>query len=464
MRTPSHVLTHLGRVPLAVTAAAALALTMLGQVPGHPGSAGAVERAPQLRPAAATTYSAPRIRLVQANLRIGTAATKFQADVRKVLSTNPDFVTYNEVQKRHDSILAPGKYDLWRAGGDYQGETAVAWDSTKWHAVAHGDTVISWKKGKPKGQNFDWGVRYANWVTLKSTAGRTVSVIAAHFAPDTKYTRNLTKPSARKLGALADKLGRKGPVLIGGDLNVGYHSKNFPRAIFAQHRIVPTYDVLQKRAITSGSNGTIDYVMARGMSQFGVGRQFALSLYSDHNAVGADFSALPTSVTASAVRFGVGTVMSEPTGGTAGRRVIMRMAIKAVRSTPKGAAIHLSTRALNAPTLVNSLVAARKRGVRVQVLTGNPQQTAAEKGLSRLLGTNVKANNWAVNRPGALGNLPVTTLLISKTGLTPAFRLSTGVTLTQASATGTNRATISASKGAYDNLFRPFFAAVGRRV
>lgn len=449
-----------------MAAAALIVPTALGQGPDHAPQAGSADSAGtvQVRPAAATTYTAPKIRLVQANLRIGTPVAKFQADVTKVLSTNPDFVTYDEVAQRHDSVLAPGKYDLWRAGGDYQGETAVAWDSTRWRPLAHGDTVISFKKGKPKGQNFDWGVRYANWVTLRSTWGTTVSVIAVHFSPDTKYTHNLTKPSARNLVRLADSLGKKGTVLVGGDLNVGYHSTNYPRGIFTQHRLIPTYDVLQRRAVTSGTNVTIDYVMARGVSRYAIGHQFTLSLNSDHNAVGADFAPLPPTTTASKVRFGGGTVMTEPDGGTVGRKVIIRTAIKAIRSAPKGSSIHLATRQLNAPSVTSSLAAARKRGVNVQLLTGQVTQSAAEKALSRQLGTNVGKNNWAVNRRDAFSQLPATVLLISQSGATPAFRLSAGVSLIQASADGFYRATISTTTSSYDALFRPFFAAVGRHI
>jgi len=450
-------------VPLAVMAATALiAPTAISH--GLGADAGAEAPLLSARPAAATTYTPPRIRMVQANLRIGTPVKKFQADVRKVLKTHPDFVTYNEVAHRHDSVLAPGKYDVWRAGGDYQGETAVAWDSTKWHSVAHGDTVISFKKGKPKGQNYYWGVRYANWVTLKGSGGRTISVVSVHFPPDTKYTRNLTKPSARKLGKLVDKLGKKGQVLIGGDLNVSYHSSKYPRGIFADHRIVPTYDVLQKRAITSGKDVTLDYLMARGIARFAVNNQFILKLNSDHNAVGVDFEPMPTTLSRSAVRFGTGTVMNEPHAGTRNRRVIVRSVIKAIRSTPKGAAIHLATRHLDAPQIVSSLADAHQRGVHVQLITGETRRTSGEASLARSLGTNVNKKDWAVNRPKAFGKLPTTALLISRSGATPALRVTSGVGLTPASATGLSRAVISANKAAYDALFRSFFAAVGRKV
>lgn len=460
MPTAPQLVHRYGRLPLAVMTAAALAAPILAH--------GVADRSPAgtalIRPAAATSYSPPKMRLVQANLRIGTPVRKFQADVRKVLSTHPDFVTYQEVAHRHDSVLAPGKYDVWRAGGDYQGETAVAWNAKKWHDIGHGDTMLSFKKGKPKGQNYYWGVRYANWVTLRNDSGRTLSVVSAHFAPDTKYTRDLTKPSARRLGRLTDKLGQRGPVLLGGDLNVSYHSSKYPRGILTDHRIVPTYDVLQRREVTSGKNVTLDYVMARGIARFGVSHQFTLGLNSDHNAVGADFSPMPDSLKPTNVHFGTGTVMSEPNGSTRDQRVIIRSAIKAIRSAKSGGAIHLASRSLDAPQVVSSLIDAHERGVHVQVLTGDRRKTVAEKRLTSVLGSGVKNKNWAVNRPGAFGNLPATTLLVSRTGGTPAFRLTSGVGLVPASAQGRQRATITAATSAYDPLFRRFFAAVGRKV
>lgn len=460
MPTPPSLIGRLGRMPLAVMTATALVAPVLAHGVGDSSPAESL----LTRPAAATSYHPPQIRMIQANLRIGTPVRKFQADVRKVLGANPDIVTYNEVAHRHDAVLAPGKYDVWRAGGDYQGETAVAWNSRRWHAVDRGDTMLSFKKGKPKSQKYNWGVRYANWVTLSNKGGAKISVISAHFAPDTKYTRDLTKPSARRLGRLADRLGKRGPVLIGGDLNVSYHSKKYPRGILTEHRIVPTYDVLQRRAITSGTNVTLDYLMARGISRFGISHQFTLKLHSDHNAVGADFGLLPTSLKPTNVRFGVGRVMSEPNGTTSSRRVILRMAIKAIRSARKGAAIHLASRSLDAKQVVNSLIDAHQRGVHVQVLTGDRTKTAAERRLSSVLGTHVKHKNWAVNRPGAFGKLPATALLVSRTGATPAFRLSSDVGLVPASAQGRKRATISATTSSYDPLFRRFFAAVGRKV
>ena len=53
--------------------------------------------------------------LVQANIYTGLSTTRFQADVREVLAQGPDFVTYNEVMFRQDSVLAPDGYGIYRS-------------------------------------------------------------------------------------------------------------------------------------------------------------------------------------------------------------------------------------------------------------------------------------------------------------------------------------------------------------
>jgi len=461
MRTPSPLVARSGRAPLiaalATVLVAAVVLVLGGRHFGGDSGSAAVERA------ATTTSNAPRIRLVQANLRIGTPVKKFQADVRRVLHTKPDFVTYNEVAHRHDVVLAPKGYAIWRGPGVYRGETAVVWNSRRWSAVAHGTTIISDQRGTA-GHRTAWGVRWANWVTLHSHGGMTLSVIATHFAPDTKATTALVRPSAQRLGALSDRLARRGPVLVGGDLNASYHSSRYPRSIFTRHQLVPTYDVLRKRAITSGTNVTIDYLLARGVSRFAIGHQFTLSLNSDHNAVGADFTPLPASIAPSPVRFGNGTVLAVPNARKVDQQAIPRMALKAIRSTPKGAAIHLATSRLQSASIANALLAARRRGVHVQFITGDAVLTRGESRLASTLHGNVRANNFAVSKPAAFAKLPGTTVLVSRTGATPAFRLTSAVPLTPAGARGWRRAVMSAQKAPYDTMFRSFFRAVGRKV
>ena len=100
-----------------------------------------------------------------------------------VLSNQPDFITYNEVPFRPDAILAPPGYALFRTPGQYTGETPVAWRTDSWTAINQGTTTVSYKKGQLPGQKVEWGIRYANWVTLQGIDGHVISVISAHLAP-----------------------------------------------------------------------------------------------------------------------------------------------------------------------------------------------------------------------------------------------------------------------------------------
>ncbi|HWU21858.1 MAG TPA: hypothetical protein VN088_10045, partial [Nocardioides sp.] len=338
---------------VAVCAAAlpAVALTGCGSSPGGPAAL-------QLEGGSgASAYQPPRVRMVQANLRMGTPVRQFQADVRKVLSVHPDFITYDEVSHRHDSVLAPGRYAVWRRGGVYKGETAVAWNTRRWRMVRHGVAMLTDRRGRVPGARYDWGVRYANWVTVRSRTGLTVSVIAAHFPPSTRRTRGLTAPAARRLGALSARLGRHGAVLVGGDLNVGYYSAEYPRGILKRHRLLATYDVLRRRVVTSGSDVTLDYLLLRGFARFALSNQFRLRLHSDHDAVGIDLAPLPRRLGPSNVRLGNGTVLSDPHGDARERNAVTRVALKAIRSADRGAAIHVAIRRLDTPVVVKALVA-----------------------------------------------------------------------------------------------------------
>lgn len=442
-----------GLVGLACALVLPLALTGCGADAGH----GTL----QLEGGGGPSYQPPRIRLVQANLRIGTPVRKFQADVRHVLSTRPDFVTYDEVARRHDSVLAPGSYRLWRQGGIYRGEAAVAWNSDRWHLLDHGVVMLTNRAGRVPGARYDWGRRYANWVTLRSNGGLTLSVVAAHFPPDTRITRNLTAPAARRLGRLTDRLAHRGSVVVGGDLNVGYHSRSYPRMIFRRHGLMSTYDALERRLITSGSDVTIDYVLVRGFSRFSLGDQFSLGLNSDHNAVGVDLAPLPATIGPSMVRFGDGTVLSNPAGPVQDRHVIVRMALKAIRSAKPGSAVHLAIRDLGSREVVRSLLAAYRRGVHVQVISGSGTSSGFTR-LARALGGDVGRKSWAVYRPGGFAMLASTVLLVSRSGATPAFRLTASASLGRATNSGWHRAYLSTTKEQYDNSFRSFFAAAGR--
>ncbi|HJQ06852.1 MAG TPA: endonuclease/exonuclease/phosphatase family protein [Nocardioides sp.] len=402
----------------------------------------------------AAPYQPPRIRMVQANLRIGTPVRQFQADVRRVLSVEPDFVTYDEVSQRHDSVLAPAGYALWRKGGRYKGEAAVAWRTHRWRMVHHGVAMLTNHRGRVPGSRYDWGVRYANWVTLRSRTGLTISVVAAHFPPSTRRTGHLTAPAARRLGALTDRLAKHGPVVVGGDLNVAYRSPEYPRAIFKRHGLLATYDALRTRVVTSGSDVTLDYLLVRGFARFALNNQFRLLLHSDHDGVGIDLAPLPIRLGPSNVRFGNGTVLSDPHGAARERHALVRVALKAISSADAGATIHLALRSIGT-RVVRALVAAYHRGVHLKVLTGD----RAPRVLMRLLGTRVGDPSWISADPAAFATVPATTLLVNRSGATPAFRLTAREPVGRATNAGWHRGLVSTSWTPYRQLLRAFVAA-----
>jgi hypothetical protein len=427
----------------------------------------AVTSAPDLETVA---YSPPRYRMVQANIKAGMRTTRFKQDVRTVVATAPDFITYNEVNGRRTADLEPGRYRVWRKGGDpYKSATAVAWDNDEWAATSKGIHQISNKRGKPDDQRLHWGIRYANWVTLKNRkTGRNVSVVAVHFAPKSKYYGDLVRPSARALNVLVKALAGRGPVMVGGDLNVQYGGSRYPRDIFDAQHLIPTYDVTQQTPVTYRRGATIDYVLARGIARFGTGNQRAFGLESDHHAVRVDFSPLPVRSTAGSdrVRFGPGVVVTDPGLSTAEEQSVLRTVLKSINSTKRGQVVHLATRALTNDRVVRALKRAKSRGADVQVVTAEKTTTPEMRSLQRLLGKDVNKSSWAVARPGGYdrAGLSATVLLISRTGATPAFAFSSSTQMSALAGTGKRSGYVSVTKASYDKLFKPFFSAVGRQV
>ena len=415
-------------------------------------------------------YSPPRYRMVQANIKASMGTARFKKDVREVVGTAPDFITYNEVNSRRTADLEPGRYEVWRKGGDpYKSATAVAWDNDTWAATSKGIHQISNKRGKSADQRLHWGIRYANWVTLENRAtGRNVSVVAVHFAPKSRYYGDLVRPSARALNVLVKALARRGPVMVGGDLNVQYDGSRYPRDIFDEQHLIPTFDVTQQTPVTHGGASTIDYVLARGIARFATGNQRAFGLESDHNAVRVDFSPLPVTSTEGSARtkFGPGVVVTDPGLSAADEQSVLRTVLKAVNSARRGQVVHLATRALTNGRVLRALKRARSRGVDVQVVTAERTTTDQMRSLQRVLGKDVNKSSWAVRHPSGYdrAGLRATVLLVSRTGVTPAFAFSSSTQMSASAGNGKRSGYISVTKASYDKLFKPFFSAVGRQV
>ena len=328
--------------------------------------------------------------MVQANIKTGMSVPKFQSDVTRVLSQQPDFVTYNEVMFRRDAVLAPPGYALYRSMRNrFTAETPVAWRTDRWTAIDEGTFRITNRRGVPPGKEVELGRRFANWVTLRGTDGRTVSVVSVHVAPLTRGMPDLLRRSVRRLGVLVAELAPRGPVLVGGDFNVHYASGRYPRDLLAAAGLVPTYDTMGAYFPTGDHRGaTIDYVFDRGTATLLADDQFPVELHSDHDAVVAGFTWQVDLPEQSRV------VTSDPDGDRRSQRAALTAVLNGIRSAEPGSVVALATIRIDLPRIVRQLKRAMDRGVRVHVVVGGERSTLAERRLSRHMGEVNKAHNW----------------------------------------------------------------------
>lgn len=361
------------------------------------------------------------VEVVQANIKSGTPFDKFSADLRKVFKTCPDFVTYNEVPMRQPQYLAPPGYAIWRTPGQYMGATPVVWRTDRWSAEARGTTMISDLEGYGRGQHVMWGVRYANWVTLRSYDGnQTVSVVSIHVAPKSARTTKLIGPSMVRLGALVGQLSASGPVLVGGDFNRHYTSSEYPRALLDDAGLNAVYDLSGRWAPTGDHFGnTIDYVMVRPAAVFSVLGQTTRELYSDHDALVVDLSLPERTVGEPVISFSAGTTVNDPVATLQrARSTVVRSMLTAVRHVADDGELRVGTSALEMRRVAGKLLEAARRGVTVKVLSGTLVPTAAEQWLSERLAP--IPGSYLRHRPAAFDpEAPSTVLMASVAGVTP---------------------------------------------
>ena len=230
--------------------------------------------------------------VVQANLLSPQSDARFRGDVATVYAQSPDLVTFNEVAFRKDADLAPAGYELWRTRGQYLGPTPVAWRSSAFVKEDQGTFQISDYAARPPGRKTQIGMRFANWVTLRSrTQGRVLSLVSAHVAPPADGMPDLLNPSMERLSELVTTLGERGPVLVGGDFNVHTRSKRYPAAALTAAGMRSTYEMTGVSFPTGDHKAaTIDYVFVRGDDQIDVASNRPVELNSDHKAVVAEMS------------------------------------------------------------------------------------------------------------------------------------------------------------------------------
>ncbi len=359
---------------LAVPGAAAAGPTVSG-----PTSSGAAASG-----SAGGAFATPSaVTAIQANIKSDLSTERFRADVSKVLAMAPDVVTYNEVPLRYDTVLAPEGYEVHRTMKNrYTKATAVAWRSDRWTELASGTVRISNYREVPPGRSIRLGLRFANWVTLQGTDGRTLSVVAAHVAPLDRNMPDLLRRSVRKVGGLVEELAPSGPVLVGGDFNVHYRSGRYPRDLLTDAGMVPTYDTLGNHFATGDHQGaTIDYLFNRGADLLGATQHKAVELKSDHDAVVAGFDWLVDSPEETQ------RLSNDPGGDATDKRRAVTALTEAIAASRPGETLDVVGTGLAIRAVFRKLRAAVKRGVEVRYLTRSPELTRRERGLERVATT-----------------------------------------------------------------------------
>ncbi len=414
----------------------------------------------------AQSWPITSIRIIQANIKAGSPQRKFESDLATVFASSPDFISYNEVPYRLDTQLAPPGYALQRTPGQYTGASPVAWNTNRWLAINQGTTMISNKLGIMPGQRVHWGVRYANWVTVRSLDGcQTVSMVATHLAPKNKFTAKLMPSSIRRLGKLVSALSAAGPVFVGGDFNRHYKSAEYPRAGLTAAGLASTYDMAGWYFPTGDYRGaTIDYIMVRPPTAFTVLEQSATELYSDHDMVSAVLSMPARTVGEAPVSFAPGTSVNNPaSSASASKRAIVRTVRSAVTNTTAGASVRVSTARLGDRVLGRLLRKAAARGVEVRVVSGSATPTKAEQALVEVLGASRRGDTWIQFRPHRFATRPLapTMLIADRSGATQNLVLTSNRaldgTMTREVASArivTTRATYAAQVKAFSKLAR----------
>ena len=338
------------------------------------------DAAPTSAAAAGTAEATSDVTVVQANIKSSLTVERFQSDVREVLAGRPDFVTYNEVPLRVDTVLAPSGYAIHRSKRNrYTAASPVVWRTDRWSLVDSGTYRVSNYREIPPGRKIRLGLRFANWVTLRSADGRQLSVVAVHVAPLDKNMPDLLRPSVRRIGGLVEKLAPQGPVLVGGDFNVHYKSGRYPRDLLTDAGMVPTYDTLESHFPTGDHQGaTIDYVFNRGAEKLEADRQASMELYSDHDAVVGGFGWLVDTPTETRRTY------SDPEGDSEARRRAVAAVAAAIAATEPGQSVDVVGTGLALRVVFRRLRAAMNRGVEIDYLTRSPELTRRERGLARV--------------------------------------------------------------------------------
>lgn len=344
--------------------------------------------ATDLAPVAAAVPSAP-LRTFTLNVQFSLDAARARADIERGMSLG-DVGGFQEMSEAEDratliEVAAARDYGYYMQGG---GESIpIVWNRARFRLI-EGRTIQT--HGPVDGQPG----RFINTVKLRELAtGKVFGFINTHLIANSSRDAQLTDMSKIPLlrnhlqllrAEILSLFNSTEFVFVSGDFNVNYLADRTRR-----NPGLPTDalgDLVNFDMPLTGSRGPgslLDYGLSvknnGGLALASSGIVYDFN--SDHDAV--VFTYNPVDL------FTEGPLANNPKGSSFEARAVVDRQIRALAGIEAGATVRLVTSKLDDQSLTDQLVAARNRGVNVQIVLGSGAATGQESVLAAALGGDV---------------------------------------------------------------------------
>lgn len=162
---------------------------------------------------------------------------RFIGTMSKFSSSDPDFITLNEIEPNVDTnynTYKSFKKNYPNAKTSEDSALRILWNSDRWKKTGGDIKLIHEYETDPAkqiGRPMNWKDRYALWATFQNIQnGATASVIVTHWNTSATTHKARAKTQGENLKSLTQELSPKGPVLIAGDFNFQIGSAGEPHS------------------------------------------------------------------------------------------------------------------------------------------------------------------------------------------------------------------------------------------
>ncbi|MCY7395291.1 MAG: hypothetical protein LH468_03900 [Nocardioides sp.] len=416
-----------------------------------------------LAPAAQAVPSAP-LRTFTLNVRFDLSKEQARADIDRGMTLGDvgGFQEMSEAEDRQTLIEVAALRDY----GYYmppEGGLAIpiVWNRARFRLI-DGHTTLTHGPvpGSPS--------RYVNVVRLRELAtGKIFGFVNTHAISNASFDAQLSDMS--KIPLLRNHLQVLRNEILGlfastefvfasGDLNVNYLAdRNRKNAGLPTSALGDVVNFDMPLTGSRGEGSLLDYGMSV-KNNGGLALASSTIVYgfnSDHDAV--QFLYNPVNL------FTEGPLFSNPKGTSYDKRAVLDRQVRALAGTEIGATVRLVTTKIDEQSVTDQLVAARTRGVNVQVVLGPGGGTGQEAVLAAALGTDTLQPSWVKRcSDGCLGDARSTQstfMLVDRTqGTTNLSLVASGPVLAKGTRTFTDMfvSTDDALHAAYAGLFARF--------